>query len=147
MEPVTALVHRFVMHGFGRSLHASHHRNHRLPDRSSSWEANDLYPAMFAALVMFAMAIGFNVNGWQALVPLGIGITAYGAAYALVHDVYTHRRLTWFGTRTVASLDRLAAAHRVHHEASGAPYGMLVPVLRASRPARGSRPSQEPLEA
>ena len=82
------------------------------------------------------------------LVPIGIGVTAYGAAYALVHDVYIHRRLRWFGGRRVGGLDRLAAAHELHHRYGGAPYGMLVPIvprrLRPGRQASGSRPSQVP---
>ena len=35
-----------------------------------------MFPLIFAALVMIAMAIGFNVAGWDVLVPVGIGVTA-----------------------------------------------------------------------
>ena len=146
MEPLTALTHRYVMHGIGLALHRSHHRRVRPGESPQRWEANDAYPVMFAAVVMLGLAAGFNVSGLGALVPLGVGITAYGAAYALVHDVYIHRRLPLFREREVPVLERLAAAHRVHHERNGAPYGMLVPVLaRAAR--TGSRPSQLPLDA
>ena len=134
MEPITAATHRFVMHGPGRVLHRSHHRRN-----SHGWELNDLFPVAFAALVMMAMAIGFNVQGFEVLVPVGIGVTLYGAAYALVHDIYIHQRLPWFRGRSVPVFERLAAAHRVHHDRNGAPYGMLIPVI-----ARGSRPSQRP---
>lgn len=137
MEPVTALTHRFIMHGVGLRLHRSHHR----PD-AHGWEANDLYPVMFAAVVMLGLAIGFNVAGFGALVPMCVGVTMYGAAYALVHDVYIHGRLPVFGGRRVAGFERLAAAHRQHHRRGGAPYGMLVPVV-----ARGSRPFHVPTEA
>ena len=144
MEPLTALAHRTVMHGAGRALHRSHHVN-AAAGVNGRWEANDAYPVAFAAVVMAGLAIGFNVAGWGVLVPVGIGITAYGAAYALVHDVYTHRRVDLFGEREVGWLDRLAAAHRVHHERGGAPYGMLLPVVpRSSR--SGSRPSHAPVE-
>lgn len=148
MEPVTYLVHRFVMHGPGRRLHRSHHRS----GRSSRFEANDWFPVAFAALVLAGLAVGFNVPGFGALVPVGIGVTAYGVAYGLVHDGYIHRRVPWpFGRWAV--LDRLAEAHRLHHRFNGEPYGMLVPVVpqalreRASHaPASGSRPSQVPAE-
>ena len=148
MEPITALVHRTIMHGFGRALHRSHHRNvvaRRSGGAStgSGWEANDAYPFAFAAIVMIGLAVGFNVAGYHVLVPIGVGITAYGAAYALVHDVYTHGRLPLFGDRRVRGFERLAAAHREHHLHNGAPYGMLVPVLSRS----GSRPSHDPLDA
>ncbi len=39
MEPVAALAHRFVFHGFGMGWHRSHH----LPPRRAL-EANDLFP-------------------------------------------------------------------------------------------------------
>jgi beta-carotene 3-hydroxylase len=155
MEPVTALTHRFVMHGVGRRLHRSHHRRD-----STGWEANDLYPVMFAAVVLVGLAIGFNVDGWSVLVPIGVGVTLYGLAYALVHDVYIHRRLGRFGGRTLPGFERLAAAHRVHHDRNGAPYGMLIPVVpgrrrpatgqvsgRASGSVSGSVPSQVPVDA
>ncbi len=146
MEPFTALAHRFVMHGAGERLHRSHHRRPRPGESPRRWEANDVYPLVFASLVMLAMAVGFNVGGAEVLVPAAIGVTVYGAAYALVHDVYIHRRLGWFGDRTVPVLEQLAVAHRRHHDRSGAPYGMLLPVV-AQRGRRGSRPSHEPLDA
>ena len=147
MEPVTALTHRFVMHGIGRRLHRSHHRRN-----STGWEANDLYPVMFAAVVLVGLAVGFNVDGWSVLVPIGVGVTLYGLAYALVHDVYIHRRVGALGGRTLPGLERLAAAHRVHHDRNGAPYGMLIPIVSGQRqsaggPARGSVPSQVPVDA
>jgi beta-carotene 3-hydroxylase len=149
MEPVTALVHRAVMHGPGIALHRSHHRRVRPGESPRRWEANDLFPVAFAALVMLALAVGFNVAGFEVLVPVGIGVTLYGIAYALVHDAYIHRRVPVFGERTLPVLERLAAAHRAHHERNGAPYGMLVPLpLRAAqRERRGSRPSHDPDDA
>lgn len=165
MEPFTAFAHRVVMHGIGHSLHHSHHRNHHQKRRnrqnqtSSRWEANDAFPVMFASVVMIGFAIGFNVAGFAVLVPIGIGITAYGAAYALVHDVYVHRRLSLFGDRTVPVFERLAVAHRRHHDRNGAPYGMLMPLpVRSTRSGstrtgsndqsgrNGSRPSHDPTE-
>lgn len=140
MEPVTAATHRWVMHGVGRRLHDSHHR--RLASR---WEANDWFPVMFAAVVVVGLWVGFNVDGLGALVPIGVGVTLYGAAYALVHDVYIHGRLRWFGDRRVALLDRLAAAHRIHHLYGGAPYGMLLPVVPADLRARAARTDRDPL--
>ena len=136
MEPVTALTHRLVMHGPGRVLHRSHHRPLRDGESPRRWEANDLYPVAFAGVVMIGLAIGFNVDGWSVLVPIGCGITAYGAAYALVHDAYVHGRIPLAGGRRLPVFERLAVAHRVHHRHGGPPYGMLLPVLsRQDRPA------------
>ena len=135
MEPVTYLTHRYVMHGLGRRLHRSHHR--RWPERAAGepfFEANDAFPAMFAGVVMVAMAVGFNVDGLTVLLPITIGVTLYGVAYALVHDGYIHGRLPVRGRHP--QLDRLAAAHELHHRFGGEPYGMLVPIVPASVRAR-----------
>ena len=130
MEPVTAATHRFVMHGPGMVLHRSHHRRGRRSAASSTgWERNDAFPVMFAALVCVGLWLGFHSPRLVDLVPIGVGITAYGAAYALVHDVYIHRRLRWFGDRRLPGLERLADAHDLHHRYGGAPFGMLVPVV------------------
>lgn len=130
MEPVTAAVHRLVMHGFGWPLHRSHHRVRT----DGGFERNDLYPLMFAAVTMVAMAVGFQGGGFAVLVPVTVGVTAYGACYGFVHEVYIHGRvpLTW----RWAPLDRLRDAHRLHHLWSDAPYGMLVPIVPARVRAR-----------
>ncbi len=107
MEPVTYATHRWVMHGPGRRLHRSHHA----PRPGARWQANDLFPLGFALVVMAAMAVGFNVDGWGWLVPLCLGVTLYGVAYALVHDVYAHRRAPLLRRRH-ASLERLATCTR-----------------------------------
>lgn len=140
MEPITAGIHRWVMHGFGGFLHRSHHR-----PRTSRFETNDWYPVIFAAIVNLGFFAGFNVNGLGALVPVGVGITLYGAAYALVHDVYIHGRLGWFLNRHVPAFDRLAAAHRIHHLYSEAPYGMLLPVVPRELRLRSRATTRDPL--
>lgn len=123
MEPVTWAAHKYVMHRFGWVLHRSHHQ-----PRQGRLEANDLYPVLFAGVVGAGLVVGFNVDGWGWLVPVAAGVTAYGAAYALVHDGYIHRRLP-VGSRRYAALDALARAHAVHHRTGGEPFGMLAPVV------------------
>ena len=123
MEPLTAVLHRVVFHGFGMGWHRSHHA----PPRRAL-EANDLYPVTFGAATIVLLAVGVWVGGGSALVPIGIGITAYGAAYLVVHDVVIHRRLPWptIPDRVGA---RIRAAHNVHHLYSGPPFGFLAPVV------------------
>ena len=137
MEPITAATHRFVMHGVGMRLHRSHHRRNE-----GRWEANDAFPVMFAAVVCIGLWVGFHAPTWSDLVPIGVGVTLYGAAYALVHDVYIHRRVGLIGERHVAGLDRLAAAHALHHRFGGPPFGMLVPIVPAHLRDRASRADQ-----
>jgi beta-carotene 3-hydroxylase len=124
MEPVTALVHRYVMHGFGMGWHRSHHEAPR-----TVLEANDLFPVVFAGVTIVLLAIGVYVAGAPGLlVPIGIGITAYGAAYLLVHDVVIHRRVAFLPLPD-GLLRRWREAHNVHHLFARAPYGFLAPVV------------------
>jgi beta-carotene 3-hydroxylase len=139
MEPLTAATHRWVMHGVGEWFHRSHHR----PGRTSGWERNDWFPVAFASIVMFGFWAGFNTS-LVALVPLGIGVTLYGIAYALVHDGYIHRRLDMFGSRRIATLERLADAHRIHHLYNAAPYGMLAPIVPAELRERAAATDRDP---
>lgn len=128
MEPLTYVAHRWVMHGVGRRFHRSHHR--RWPSKGPDdpfLEGNDAFPAAFAAVTIVALAVGFNVDGFGSLISVCVGVTAYGAAYAFVHDVYVHRRLP-VRFRS-ATLDRLAEAHDLHHRDGGEPYGMLLPAV------------------
>lgn len=141
MEPVTYAAHRWVMHGIGERLHRSHHR-----PGSTGWETNDLYPVMFAGVVVAGMALGFNVDGLGDLVAVGVGITLYGAAYALVHDVYIHRRVGGWRPPANRVGDHLAEAHRIHHLYNGEPYGMLAPIIPAALRQRAARTSRNPLE-
>ena len=78
------------------------------PRTQARWERNDWFPVFFAAIVLFGLWLGFNRNGFAALVPMAIGVTLYGAAYALVHDGFIHRRIDPFGDRTNAYLDHVA---------------------------------------
>ena len=121
MEGVTYLLHRYVMHGIGWALHRSHHK------APADWfEANDLFPCIGAGIAMFGFALGFNVP-LPGLVAVGAGVTAYGAAYMFVHDVYIHGRLGRMPE--VGVLERLRRAHAIHHLYKGEPFGMLLPVL------------------
>jgi beta-carotene 3-hydroxylase len=125
MEPVTALLHRSLFHGIGMGWHRSHHE-----PAQGGFEANDLFPVVFAVATILVLSVGVWIGGGSVLVPLGIGVTAYGAAYLLVHDVVIHRRLPWPPIPDRVG-QRLRAAHNVHHLYSGAPFGFLVPRVPA----------------
>jgi beta-carotene 3-hydroxylase len=139
MEPVTALLHRVLFHGPGLVLHRSHHR-----PASRGWEANDAFPVVFAGITIALMAVGTWRPGFGPLVAVGAGITAYGASYALVHDLYIHRRVPILPER-VALLEPLREAHRIHHLYGGAPYGMLAPVVPGALRARAGSTARDPI--
>ncbi len=88
MEPGAAGFHRAVMHGKGWVWHRSHHRKTAGP-----LEANDVFPLLFAALTVIAMAVA--ARGGQGMM-LGalVGVSGYGLAYGLVHDVCVHGRFS-----------------------------------------------------
>jgi len=141
MEPATYLVHRYVMHGPGMPWHASHHG-----PRTGGFERNDLFPVLFAVPTIVAMYAATRVPWLWWLFPAGVGITAYGVVYALIHDVYAHRRFVRFRAR-IPGLEALAAAHRIHHRHGEEPYGFVVPIVPrrlrttpATRPPTASRP-------
>ena len=140
MEPVTYAVHRWIMHGPGHPVHRSHHR-----PPIGRLETNDLYPVVFAAVVGVALAVGFNVDGWGWLVPAGVGVTLYGAAYGAVHDGHIHGRLRVLARLRWRYLDRLVDAHRIHHLYGGEPYGMLLPVVPEGLRQRAATSERDPL--
>jgi beta-carotene 3-hydroxylase len=135
MEPVTTLTHRVVFHRVAMGWHRSHH----LPPRAVL-EANDLFPVVFALVTIAVLSIGVWVGAGTVLVPIGVGVTAYGAAYLVVHDLVIHRRVRWLAVPDGVGW-RLRRAHNVHHLFGQAPYGFLAPVvpraLRARAEARG----------
>jgi len=139
MEPLVALAHRAVMHrGRGWTWHASHHRAQRRSDRrrgalATGFEKNDRFPALFAIITVAMMAIGTSVDGLGALTWIGVGVTAYGAAYLLVHDGYVHARVGALPWRTCRYVRWVRLAHARHHASGGAPYGFLLPVTPHQR--------------
>ena len=143
MEPLTYAAHRWVMHGAGWVLHRSHHRRRRIATWRDRLEANDWFPVAFAGVTVAGFAVGTRVRSVRVLVPVATGVTAYGASYAFVHDVYIHRRIARLPE--VALLERLKDAHAVHHLFGGEPYGMLCPVVPKALRERAEAARVDPL--
>jgi beta-carotene 3-hydroxylase len=110
MEGFAYAAHRWLMHGPGWFLHKSHHR-----PRSGHWELNDLYAVIFAG-PSIALVYGGLHWGWgSGAVWIGAGIAAYGAIYAIFHDVIVHKRLPHRYVPRSAYMKRIVQAHRIHH--------------------------------
>ena len=126
MEAVSYAMHRWVMHGVGMVWHRSHHA----PPQGRV-ERNDLFPLVFATIgiVLFALGSGPLPPLWW----IGVGVTAYGAAYLVVHELFIHHRLRVRPPRS-RYLDWLRASHADHHRRGGEPYGMLLPLRRDVAP-------------
>lgn len=110
MEGVAYAAHRWVMHGPGWFLHASHHR-----PRTGSWELNDLYALIFAIPSFVLLLGGVQLGWWPGCTWIGAGIAAYGAIYFGFHDVVVHRRLAHRYVPRSRYMKRIVQAHRLHH--------------------------------
>lgn len=110
MEGFAYVMHRWVMHGPGWILHASHHR-----PRKGNWELNDLYFVIFAApsILLLLGGVQLNWGGWATAV--GAGIAAYGAIYLGFHDIIVHQRVRHRYVPRSTYMKRIVQAHRLHH--------------------------------
>jgi beta-carotene 3-hydroxylase len=133
MEPAVTLAHRRAMHGWAWGWHRSHHQR-----AGGSFETNDLFPVVFAAATVATMAVGATVDALAPLLWVGWGVTAYGVAYLVVHDLYIHRRLGTLPGSGSRLIRRLADAHRIHHLYGREPYGFLMPVVPSDLRAQAS---------
>src|ERR1700761_1240730 len=108
MEGVAWFTHKYVMHGFLWVWHESHHR-----PRTGAFELNDLFAVVFATPAIAAIYAG--VHGVHWLLPIGLGITAYGAFYSMFHDGLVHKRYPTPLNAKSRFWKRLIQAHRIHH--------------------------------
>ena len=110
MEGFAYVMHRWVMHGPGWFLHASHHRA-----RAGFWELNDLYFVIFAAPSILLLLGGVQLGWGNWATAVGAGIAAYGAIYLGFHDIIVHRRLAHRYVPRSTYMKRIVQAHRLHH--------------------------------
>lgn len=108
MEGFAWFTHRYVMHGFLWVWHRSHHE-----PRQGVFELNDLFAVVFATPAIVCIYLG--VHGLRALLPIGVGITAYGFVYFMFHDGLVHRRYPVPLDGKSKFWKRLIQAHRIHH--------------------------------
>lgn len=128
MEGVSYAGHRWVMHGPGMVWHRSHHA-----PPAGRFEANDRFPLGFSVvgfLLFLLGSLGLTPLWW-----IGAGVTAYGAAYLFVHEVFIHRRLA-VPVPHLRYLAWLRDSHRDHHTGGAEPYGMLLPLVRGRSSTR-----------
>ncbi len=125
MEGVAYVAHRWVMHGPGWFLHASHHR-----PRHGMFEANDLYAVIFAVPSIVLLLGGVQLGWGPGCAWVGAGIAAYGAIYFGFHDVIVHQRVRHRYVPRGRYMKRIVQAHRLHHavetKAGTVSFGFLV---------------------
>ena len=124
MEGITWLTHRYVMHGFLWYLHKDHHMPHK-----GFFEKNDFFFLIFAVPSWLCIMLGSMYQNYVA-VSIGAGITMYGFAYFLVHEIIIHQRFKFFSKSNSKYVKAIRWAHKMHHshlqKEEGESFGMLI---------------------
>ena len=128
MEGVAWLTHKYIMHGLLWRLHKDHHKK----ESSGFFEHNDFFFLIFALPGITALYFGMR-SGHNYLFWIGLGITLYGLAYFLIHDIFIHQRFKIFRNSDNVYFKAIRRAHKTHHKClskeEGECFGMLwVPV-------------------
>ena len=123
MEGITWLTHRYVMHGFLWKLHQDHHQK-----GPGFFEKNDAFFLIFAIPSWLLIMLGLQYK-WYWMAAVGCGITLYGLAYFIVHEVIIHQRFKFLRRTTNTYVRTLRWAHKMHHKHldkhEGESFGML----------------------
>ena len=117
MEGLTWCIHRFIMHGFLWVLHKDHHQK-----EPGIFEKNDAFFLIFAIPSWLFIMLGVMYQAYWS-VAIGTGLTLYGIAYFLVHDVIIHQRLKWFTRSNNSYVRTIRWAHKMHHKHLGKHHG------------------------
>ncbi|MBN1986093.1 MAG: hypothetical protein JW761_07300 [Prolixibacteraceae bacterium] len=137
MEFVAWSNHKYVMHGFLWKWHKDHHINdHKKANENLTYhpglEKNDYFFLVYAVPAILLLLFGF----WfqiSELIAVGIGISLYGMAYFIIHDIIIHERLNipfLLKLKTNPFMQAVARAHMAHHRGKNVRdfdnYGLLV---------------------
>ncbi len=121
MEFLARALHKYVMHGFMWFLHEDHHR-----PVQKEFEKNDAFGAIFAVISIY-LIVEWLVGGNPFFLAVALGMTGYGMAYFLVHDMIIHNRhlhLRSWGMRH-STFRKLIVVHDVHHAEGRGNWGFL----------------------
>lgn len=115
MEFVAWSSHKYIMHGLLWPIHRDHHQK----DMNRKWEINDFFFPMFAAPGILFIYLGVTYGLNTPWFWLGLGISIYGLAYSLVHDVIIHQRIKILTKWDNTYVRAMRKAHKVHHKHLG----------------------------
>ncbi len=110
MEGVAWFTHKYVMHGKLWNLHEDHHVH-----QNRMFQKNDFFALFFAVPGWLGIMLGM-LYAINFLVFVGFGITFYGIAYFVVHDIFIHQRFRIFSKSDNFYLRAIRKAHKVHHK-------------------------------
>lgn len=124
MEGVAWFTHKYIMHGLLWRLHKDHHKK----ESTGFFEHNDFFFLLFAIPGIVCLFIGMK-NNYNFLFWIGAGITLYGMAYFLIHDIFIHQRFKFLRNTDNAYFKAVRRAHKLHHKhlnkEEGECFGML----------------------
>lgn len=124
MEAVAWLTHKYLMHGLLWHLHRDHHKK----ESPGFFEHNDFFFLIFALPGITCLFAGLQYS-YNFLFWIGLGITLYGCAYFLVHDIFIHQRFKIFRNVNNRYFKAIRRAHKMHHKhlekSEGECFGML----------------------
>lgn len=123
MEFMAWFTHKYIMHGLLWYLHKDHHQV-----EPGFFEKNDAFFLIFAVPSAYCYMTGLMYNDFRLYI--GIGISLYGFAYFLVHDIIIHQRFKIFTHLDNRYVKAIRRAHKMHHKhlgkEKGENFGMLV---------------------
>lgn len=124
MEFVAWFTHKYIMHRWLWCLHEDHHRK-----RPGFFEKNDAFFLIFAIPGWLSIMLG-SMYQMYGVASIGAGITLYGLAYFLVHDIIIHQRFKIFTRSNNTYIKAVRWAHKMHHKhlskEHGESFGMLI---------------------
>lgn len=129
MEPITWMIHKYIMHGLLWSLHKDHHDH----SHQGVFEKNDYFFFIFSlpAILLFYWGTQNTLN---YLFFIGLGITLYGIAYFFIHDIFIHQRIKMFKSTRSFYFLAIRRAHKQHHKhvqkENGECFGFLLVPLK-----------------
>ena len=134
MEAVAWIAHKYLMHGLLWHLHEDHHKK----NPNSFFEKNDYFFLIFAIPGIICLSVGIYSSA-HYLIYIGFGITIYGIAYFLVHDIFIHQRFKILRNSNNFYLRAIRRAHKMHHKhlqkEDGECFGMLFVPMKYFRDA------------
>lgn len=127
MEFVAWFTHKYIMHGLLWFLHRDHHQGHK-----GFFEKNDYFFLVFAVPSAYCYMAG--IINHDIRLYIGIGISLYGLAYFLVHEVIIHQRFKFLKNWDNKYILGIRRAHKIHHKRlekeNGENFGMLFVPLK-----------------
>jgi len=127
MEFMAWFTHKFVMHGLLWFLHKDHHQV-----EPGFFEKNDSFFLIFAIPSAYCYVSGLMYHDFRLYI--GIGISLYGFAYFIIHEIIIHQRFKLWSRLDNRYVKAIRRAHKIHHKylgkEDGENFGMLIVPLK-----------------